>query len=222
MRIAPRNLSWKNTSLRIPLLNFTRCALLAATLVCGFTGCRTHHKEWLKSANPKLDQVPTIVLHEGDTIRITFPGAPNLNSVQTIRRDGMVSLQAIGEFKASGFTPESLEKELLRLYDEQIQTKEVTVTIEASAFPFYVTGAVQHSGKITTDRPLTPLEAIMEAGGFEYTKANMKAVRIIRRENGVDHHYIVDLRSVMKGGQTEPFTLKPADIVYVPEKFTWF
>jgi hypothetical protein len=53
-------------------------------------------------------------------------------------------------------------------------------------------------------------------------KANMKAVVIIRHENGVNTNYKLNLKTVLDGKPTEPFKLKAFDTVYVPEKFNWF
>ena len=69
---------------------------------------------------------------------------------------------------------------------------------------------------------MTALEAIMEAGGFDYAKANQKEVMIIRHENGQIEHFKLNLKKVMDGQQSEPFNLKPFDIVKVPERFAWF
>lgn len=164
----------------------------------------------------------TIVLREGDTVRVTFPGAENLNRVALIRRDGFVTLPLIGEFKAAGLTPHEMEQQLLQLYGPQLQTKEVSVAVESSAFPVYVTGAVLRPGKILSDRPLTALEAIMEAGGFDYAKANLKAVRVLRTNNGRTDQYTLNLKRVLSGQESQQFSLKPSDIVYVPEKFNLF
>src|SRR5262245_24003935 len=68
-----------------------------------------------------------LLLREGDTVRISFPGAPNLNTAQTIRRDGKLALALVGEVQAAGLAPTELEKKLLELYGPQLQTKEVTV-----------------------------------------------------------------------------------------------
>ncbi len=76
-----------------------------------------------------------------------------------------------------------MEKELLKLYGPQLQTKEVNVAVESATFPIYVTGAVLRPGRINADHPVTVLEAILEAG-IDYTKANLKAVRVIRNEKG--------------------------------------
>jgi protein involved in polysaccharide export with SLBB domain len=98
----------------------------------------------------------------------------------------------------------------------------VTVEVESSSFPVYVTGAVLRPGKITSDHPITALEAIMEAGGFDYTKANLKAVEVVRQEGDQTKNYTLNLKLTMEGKVNKPFYLKPSDIVYVPEKFSWF
>jgi len=193
---------------------------LVLALFFGITGCET--SRFAEPATQTEVKPESIVLREGDVVRISFPGAPNLNAVQTIRRDGRITLQLIGEVQAAGMTPSALEKELVKLYGPQLQTKEVNVAVESSGFPVYVTGAVLRPGKITSDRPLTALEAIMEAGGFDYAKANLKAVRVVRHEGGRTEHYKLDLKGVLQGEQNDPFNLKPADIIYVPERFSWF
>lgn len=164
----------------------------------------------------------SFVLREGDTVRITFPGAASLDRLVIIRRDGRVTLPEMGEFMAAGLTPSQMQKQLLDFYGPQLQTKEVSVSVESSAFPVYVTGAVQRPGKVLADRPLTVLEAIMEAGGPDYTKANLKAVRILRTQQGRTLHYVVNVRQVLRGQGSELFQLKPSDIVYVPERFSIF
>ena len=205
------------------LLGISKAWLAAGTLVWGLvvTGCETT-PSFSNLDEKKLPRAEPIVLHEGDSVRISFPGAPNLNTVQQIKRDGRIALQLVGEVQAAGLTANQLEKELLKLYGPQLQTKEVTVGIETSVFPIYVTGAVLRPGKIMPDRPMTALEAVMEAGGFDYAKANQKAVTVIRHENGQVQNFKLDLKKVLQGEDTEPFNLKPADIVYVPERFSWF
>lgn len=163
-----------------------------------------------------------LVLHEGDSVSITFAGAPELNTVSVIRRDGRITLKSLGELKVAGLTPPELEKEVIRQFGSQLQTKEVSVAVQASAFPVYVTGAVLRPGKILSDRPITALEAIMEAGGFDYTKANLKAVRVLRNENGQTQHFTLNLKPVLNGHAGDQFYLRPGDIVYIPEKFTLF
>jgi polysaccharide export outer membrane protein len=164
-----------------------------------------------------------LTLSAGDNLRISFPAAPNLDTTQQIRSDGRLNLPMIGEVVASGKTPVALEKELIALYGPQLVSKEINVNLVSSSFIVFVSGAVQKPGKIVTDRPLSALEAIMEAGGFDTTKANMTAVVVVRQVAGRTKQFTLDLKQVFEGRQdTDTFYLKKSDIVHVPEKFTWF
>ena len=162
------------------------------------------------------------VLREGDTLKISFPGSPNLNTIQQIRTDGKINLPLVGEVQAAGLTPGDLQKNLMDLYAPQLTSKDVIVEVQSSSFPVYVTGAVLRPGKIVSDHPITALEAIMEAGGPDYTKANLKNVSVIRQERNQTRNYTLNLKRVMDGKVSEPFYMKPADIIFVPEKFSWF
>ena len=176
----------------------------------------------IANSSPTTNNPASFTLREGDILKISFPGSPNLDNVQPIRPDGKINLTLVGEVQAAGMTPADLQQKLMDLYAPQLTTKEVMVEVQSFAFPVYVTGAVLRPGKISTDHLLTALEAIMEAGGPDYTKANLKNVKVIRQEGGRTKNYILDLKRVMEGKATEPFYLKPADIIYVPEKFSWF
>ena len=204
-----------------PVAKSTRTTVILLGLLVVIAGCQTRPQFADLNAENPVKSDP-IVLREGDSVKISFPGAPNLNSVQQIKRDGRISLQLIGEVQAAGLTANALEKELIKQYGPQLQTKEVTVAIETSNFPIYVTGAVLRPGKLMSDRPITALEAILESGGPDYSKAKLTAVRVIRRENGGIKHYKLDMKRVLQGDDTEQFQLKPSDILYVPERFVWF
>jgi polysaccharide biosynthesis/export protein len=173
-------------------------------------------------AAPTMDSSSSMVLRESDIVRISFPGAPSLDSIQTIRRDGKITLDMVGEIKAAGLTPRGLEQQLLKAYSDQLVVKEVTVTVQTSVFVIYVTGAVLRPGKLVSDRVETPLEAVIEAG-IDTGKSNLKKIVVIRENvNGQTEHFNLNLDDVIKGKPTVPFTLKSMDKIYVPEKFTWF
>ncbi len=161
-------------------------------------------------------------LREGDVLKISFPGSPTLDATTTIRRDGKISLQLVGEVDAAGMTPPALEKKLVDLYASQISSKQVTVEVVSSSLSVYVTGMVLRPGKILSDHPITALNAVMEAGGFDFSKANTKDVVVIRQEGNVMKNYRLNLKDVLGGKEHQPFYLKPDDIVYVPERFSMF
>ena len=194
---------------------------LGLVLLAVVAGCQTQPL-FLTPTNQTTNATEIITLREGDVLKISFPGSANLNTTQPIRRDGMISMPLVGEVKAVGKTPAELEKNLIDLYSTQLVSKEVAVEVQNSSFPVYVNGSVLHPGKIMSDHPITALEAVMEAGGFDYTKANLKKVQVIRRETVGTRVYVLNLKQVMEGEGGESFYLKPYDIVTVPEKFTWF
>ena len=181
------------------------------------------------STTPPSAGVPVIVptdvqtLAEGDVIRVSFPGTPSITEPeQTIRRDGRINLALIGEVRVIGKTPAELENELKKAYASHLTSNEIKVTVVSSAFSVYVGGAVLKPGKILPPRAVTVLDAIMEAGGFDETRANKKEVRVIRQEGDQVKTYYVNMKEVLNGVQTTPIYLKAHDTVYVPEKISWF
>jgi polysaccharide export outer membrane protein len=184
-------------------------------------GCQTQPPR-LTAAKQSANVTEIITLREGDVLKISFPGSANLNTTQQIRRDGMISMPLVGEVKAVGKTPAGLETDLIDLYSTQLLSKQVTVEVQSSSFPVYVSGSVLRPGKVMSDHPITALEAVMEAGGFDYTKANLKGVTIIRHEGNSTRNYSVNLKRVVDGKSSESFYLKPGDIVIVPERFSLF
>jgi len=192
--------------------------LMAAALA--FTGCATNQNTLPASSG--AEHTETVVLREGDAVKIAFPGSPNLDTTQQIRRDGKISLSLVGEVDAVGLTPDALQKKLIELYAPQISSKEINVSVASSTFPVFVSGAVIHPGKVLSDHPLTALEAIMEAGGFVPNAANLKAVKVIRNENGKFKNYQINLKDVLDGKSDKAFYLQPGDFVEVPERFQMF
>lgn len=162
------------------------------------------------------------MLNVGDVVRIAFPSAQNLDTTQQIRRDGRINLYLIGEVKAADKTPADLERELLQAYDTQLRSKEIKVTVVSSSFAVFVTGAVVRPGKISSDRALTAFDAIMEAGGLDATRANAKSVKVIRQEDGKTKTYEINIKAILDGTSSEVVYLKSYDVVFVPDKISWF
>jgi len=192
--------------------------LAALTLT---TGCKSIYPFPDQSTSQKTNATEVITLREGDVLKISFPANANLNTTQPIRRDGMISMPLVGEVKAAGKTPNQLEKDLADAYSTQLLSKEVTVEVQSSTFPVYVSGAVLRPGKMVFDHPVTVLDAIMEAGGPDYTKANLKAVMVTRLEDGRYKTYTLNVKRMLEGKETEPFYLKPSDSVKVSERL-WY
>lgn len=194
--------------------------LILPLLALLLAGCRSPQSTPLTEADAA--RYDDITLHEGDVVRLLYAGTPSLNTTQQIRRDGNINLPLIGDVQAAGIRPKELETRILDAYGTQLLSREVTVSVESAATPIFVTGMVLRPGKVMSDRPITLLEAIMEAGGFDYSRANLKAVRVMRREGDRMRSFILNVKPVLEGQPEKPFYLRPADMVYVPERFTLF
>ena len=166
-------------------------------------------------------QSEMLTIREGDGLKITFPGAPNLDSAQQVRADGVITLDIVGEVKVVGLSPTELEKKLAKLYSTQLVSNEVTVAVTSSSFDVFVSGSVLRPGKITTTKPITALQAIMEAG-YDPALANLQSVMIIREMNSKYSYLTLNLQLILDGKETQPFYLRPSDTVKVSKKLQVF
>jgi polysaccharide export outer membrane protein len=160
----------------------------------------------------------SIQLREGDVIRVTFENATNLNMTQTVPFDGIITFPLIEPIKVAGKTIVELESALTVLYESQIKTSEIKVARIASAASYSIGGAVLKPGKFPLDRPITVLEAVMEAGGVDHARAKLSEVIVLRIENQKPVNYPVNLKRALQGKENSLFYLKPFDIIFVPEK----
>ena len=190
---------------------------LAAIFAFSSSGCQSYHGETLPSAS---GQQPGL-LAPGDTIKVSFTTAPELNQSEKIEASGRVTLPLVGDVSAAGKTTGQLQAELTQLYKTQLQNSDVIVTLETISIPVVVSGEVQKPGKIIFERPATVLEAIMEAGGFT-PYGDPKRISVIRQVNGVQHAQIVNLSPVLHGVPTRVMYVNRGDVIYVRPRFISF
>lgn len=155
----------------------------------------------------------------GEELEIAFFGAPDLNTTQLIRRDGSISLRLIGDVKAAGQTPEQLAQTLRAAYAQQLQIKDIAIVLRNAA-PVLVGGEVIHPGRVPLTRPMTVLDAIMEAGGFDLEDAELREVMLIRTTDNRQQRLVFDVRSTLyEQHLSTPFYLEPFDLIHVPRRW---
>ena len=185
-------------------------ALLAVLAPMILAGCASAPEMWRVS-------YPAGALTVGDEIAVKFTPQNELDETLKVRRDGMVSLQMIGDLYVTGLTPDDLVAKLLDLYAEYLVDPEISVMLQTPAQRYvYVSGQVNNPGAIELQGKLSALEAILRAGDFNRATAQVKDVMIIRHVNGDRYTRIVNLKKALKNSKTEPFMLLPNDIVHVP------
>lgn len=161
---------------------------------------------------------PKVVLQPGDVLQVKFLYWPELNEEkQSIRPDGKISLQLIGDVQAEGKTPDELRNDLLTLYQDKLIEPEIAVVVNSlDSHRVYVGGEVLQPGLVMINGRLTVLEAIMKCGGFRKQSAKMSSVVVIRQRDGKQFAQSLDLRQAIEDPQSEPFYLEPYDVVFVP------
>ncbi len=194
---------------------FSALFLTAAVLFIG--ACQTAKPR--RAPEPPTSARLDSSLVPGDVLRITFAGAADLNQTQKVRPDGRITLPQVGEVVVAGKRADAVQAQLVQLYKSKLTNSDITVAVESSTLQIYVSGAVNRPGKIVLDRPVTVLEAIMEAGGFARGLADPKRVRIIRETNGRHETRVVDLTPAIRGESTTAVNVRRYDVIYVPESW---
>ena len=161
--------------------------------------------------------VPRVTLAPGDVIDVKFFYTPELNETQTVRPDGMITLQLIGDINVQGKTIAGLEEHLIELYTVHLKNPEVAV-IPRSLYSnrVYVEGEVTAPGFISMPGRLTAMEAVIQAGGLDLRTAKLKNVLVIRHKNGERSVFELNLKRALQDKDVQPFYLEQFDIVYVP------
>ncbi len=196
-------------------LQTVAAASLAIMMVFVSTGCGNSDMATSVPEGASRSK-PNATLAAGDEINVTYSGAPEMNTKQKIQANGKVSLPMVGDVSAAGRSITSFQSELTSLYQPHLQDPTVIVSVEAAAAGVYVSGEVLRPGKIPLDRPMTALEAVMEAGGF--TKfANPKQVIVVRNQGGKNERYVLNMNDALYGSDSSPFYVRTYDVIYVKQ-----
>ncbi|MGH7233508.1 MAG: polysaccharide biosynthesis/export family protein, partial [Nitrospiraceae bacterium] len=105
------------------------------------------------------------IIQPGDMLEIKFFYNSEMNDFMTVRPDGRISLELIGEVMAAGHAPTDLRNLLREKYGKELKNPEVTVIVRSFGSRVYVDGEVKKPGEFELLRPLTVMQAISRAEG---------------------------------------------------------
>ena len=184
-------------------------------------GCASQYQN-VPKATPVMatpEKPPVYSIQPGDQLDIKFFYNPELNENVTVRPDGVISLQLVDEVHAAGLTPAQLDDLLTQKYSHELKKPMITVIVRSFTMQrVYVGGEVNRQGFVNLTAGMTPLQAVLEAGGFKET-ADPEAAIVIRK--GADRQPVpvrVDLKTAVSGAGGEAGTsLLAQDVVYVPK-----
>lgn len=212
---------------KIPTLQKTSLLRIAAVLlfILPFAaGCGTVNVAPLRAEEvPQFDAAANFPhlnyrFEPGDTIQIRYTFHPDMNQEVTVLPDGKVLAQMVGEINVWGITASQLEKLLVTRTSDRLREPEIVVSVTKFAErTIYIGGEVERPGTIPYRRGLSPLQAVIAAGGFK-TSAQQDSVILVRNA-GSENNFMsrkLNLNEAINDGTKEPVFLAPHDVIYVP------
>lgn len=164
---------------------------------------------------------PEYRLGYGDVIEIKFFNNSQFNETVSVRPDGRISMEKVGDILVADKTPNELSEIINSIYAKIIINPEVTVIVRNfGSYQVYVLGEVNKPGAIPMQRNLTVLQTLAHAGG-QKESASLKSIILLRRmANGK----VVGKRIDLSGPRANTVQLNDTfvhanDIIYVPKTF---
>jgi polysaccharide biosynthesis/export protein len=160
-------------------------------------------------------------LEPGDTVRIQIYQEPDLDREIRVSKEGEIFLPLIGRLVVKDETVLRVEKVVHILYDRKyLVNPQVNITVvKYRQRSVNVMGAVNSPQAIEfpPEQPLTLLDAISRAGGFNRL-ANRKSVRLTRSfADGHKENFTINADKLITGSKTDNWVLLSDDVIFVPE-----
>ena len=156
-------------------------------------------------------------IQAGDLLRVKFLYHPELDVKVPVRPDGDITLQVAGQIHAAGLTTGELEKVIKERSSDRLRDPEISIMVaQLAERKVYVGGEVRLPGFVAYHEGMSPLQAIMDRGGFTDT-ARMDSV--LRLSPTLDQGTRLDLTKALSAGVPEGTQLVAGDVLFVPRSF---
>jgi protein involved in polysaccharide export with SLBB domain len=164
-------------------------------------------------------QAPAYRLQSGDLVRIKFMYHPDLDVKVPIRPDGVITLQMAGDVHAAGLTTDELETVIKERTSDRLREPEVSVLVaQTGDRKIYVGGEVRIPGFVAFREGMTPLQAVMDRGGF----TDQARIDSVLRVSPIQSEYQgtrLDFTKTLSSGVSGQTRLAAGDVLYVPRTF---
>jgi protein involved in polysaccharide export with SLBB domain len=173
------------------------------------------------SASKRAHWAEHLTLGAGDTLNLSLFDMPDTARTDVpVGPDGRITFLQARNVMAAGMTIDELRAkldEMLGKYYQNPHTMIVPVAFRSKKY--FVLGAVTAAGVYTMERPLTVIEAIARAGGFQTGLSEQRTVELA----DLGHSFIVRDRQRLpvdferlfqRGDLTQNVALEPEDFLY--------
>ncbi len=164
-----------------------------------------------------------LTLGPGDVLRFQLYGNPNMTREDVpVDPDGHVSYLEAENVDASGLTVDELRDRVNDALGKFRRTPQVYVTpVSYHSMRYYILGSVMQRGVYSLDRPITIIEAVARAHGFETSVSRGNVVESTDFAHSFlvrgGHRVQVDFEKLFEHGDlTQNVALEPDDYLYFP------
>jgi polysaccharide export outer membrane protein len=192
----------------MPAIRVATALLLAATMAC--IGSRP-----TAPGAPAGGQLYLVA--PPDVLGVTVRPEPAIIREETVRPDGRISFELIGDVEVEGKTVEEVRDEISRRISKFVVRPDVTVTlVESRSRRIYVLGQVRRPGSYPLIGRVTAVDALASAGDWTVLAAPNRA-RLARATREMAEVYRIRFSDIVQDGDfTTNYELQPGDVIYVP------
>jgi polysaccharide biosynthesis/export protein len=200
-------------------------ALLAGLALAALSGCSGVEYSEISDAvlasenvERRLEQINgRYIVGATDSIQLLVTNGPGLSGGHTIRPDGYITLELIGDIYVEGMVPMKIADVLTKAL--QVYIRDVDVTVRVTGFnskKYYMFGETGGVGEHAFDGDVTILRAFARARGVT-TRAAWDRIRLVRASTRTRQIFKINLQDIITRGEWDTnVQLKANDIVYVP------
>jgi polysaccharide biosynthesis/export protein len=201
-------------------------SLVVGMVLCACTSNPPNDEAQLKSDSPVGgNTLPGNQYKIGpdDLLQINVWKNEELSVAVPVRPDGKISMPLIGDVQATGLVPEEVARNITKKLAKYIREPNVTVMVtELRSHEFLsrvrVTGAVEKPVSLPYRQGMTVLDAVLEAGGINEFAAPNNTKLFRKTRSGTDIIEIQLGKILYKGHLKTNISLRPGDIIAVPER----
>ncbi|HJZ75336.1 MAG TPA: polysaccharide biosynthesis/export family protein [Vicinamibacterales bacterium] len=158
---------------------------------------------------------PDYIIGADDVLAVVFWKEPDISSGRVrVRPDGKISLPLLGDVSAAGLTPDRLKQELETLAKPFFADVSAAVMVnEINSRKVFIVGQIVQSGGFRLNGPMTVLQAVALAGGFNEA-ADKDRIEIIGSASTQRPRRRLSYKAIVRG-KTPDVALSPGDTVVV-------
>lgn len=206
-------------------VSLSRCVGSAVALLL-ITGCGGAGQELPPASFATTEEGPSeeYVIGPLDQITIHVWRNPELSAEDIqVRPDGRITIPLVRDMPAVGKTATKLQDDIRDQLAQYIEQPIVSVIVNEFSGTFNqqirIVGSTEQPASLPYRANMTVLDAMIAVGGLsEFAAGNRAKLIRLDRESGEQNEYRLRLKDLLKKGDSKAnVTLKPGDVIIIPE-----